>query len=143
MDIASTLASVTAALGLVKELRAIDAQYDKAELKLKIADLTEALSEAKLGLVDVAEQIQAKDSEIAKLNEQLQFRAAKLVDKGHFRYFADEHGNATGVPICPVCERKGLFLRSAQDRKNGAGSVSYVCPSCKADYGYHGVVARG
>ncbi|MDW9787716.1 hypothetical protein GOC19_06390 [Sinorhizobium meliloti] len=142
MDIAGTLASVSAALGLVKELRSIDAQFDKAELKLKIADLTESLSEAKLGLVDVAQELQAKDAEIANLKEQLQFRAAKLVEQGSFRYFADEHGKPTGVPICPVCEKKGLFLKLAQDRSKGAGGVTYACPSCKANYGYSGIVAR-
>ncbi|MDW9786806.1 hypothetical protein GOB29_19705 [Sinorhizobium meliloti] len=142
MDIAAAISGITSALGLVKELRDINAQFDQAELKLKIADLTEALSEAKLGLVDVAEELQAKDAEIANLKEQLQFRATKLVDQGHFRYFADEQGKAAGVPVCPVCETKGLFLKLAQDRSKGAGSVTYVCPSCKANYGYHGVVAR-
>jgi hypothetical protein len=126
----------------VKEIRTIDSQLDKADLKLKIADLTEALSEAKLGIVDVADQIQKKDEEIARLNALLVFKADNLVSKGAFRYFADSDGKASGVPICPVCERKGLFLKLAQDRSKGAGSATYVCPSCKANYGYGGVVAK-
>jgi len=142
MDVAGAISAVTAALGMVKELRAIDAQYDKAELKLKIADLTEALSDAKLGLVDVAQELKSKDAEIAALRDQLAFRAAKLVDQGHFRYFANEEGNASGPPVCPICERKGLFIRLAQDRSKSAGGVTYVCPSCKSDFGYGGVMPK-
>jgi DNA-directed RNA polymerase subunit M/transcription elongation factor TFIIS len=142
MDIVGSISAVSAALGLVKELRAIDAQFDKAELKLKIAELTEALSDAKLGLIDVAEELKAKDGLIAGLRERLEFREAKLVDTGKFRYFADEAGKATGVPICPVCEKKGLHLVLAQDRSKGSGGVTYVCPSCKANYGYSGINAR-
>ncbi|MGB3814028.1 MAG: hypothetical protein WA950_12455 [Shinella sp.] len=137
MDVATAITSVTAALGLVKELREIDVQYDKAELKLKIADLTEALSEAKLGLVDIADQLREKDGQIARLQELLQFRNSKLLDRGQFRFFADEAGNPKGLPICPVCERRGNHLSLAQDRSRGAGGVTYYCPSCKANYGPH------
>lgn len=137
MDVVGSISAVTAAIGLVKELRAIDAQFDKAELKLKIADLSEALSEAKLGLIDVAQQLQEKDAEIKRLNDLLSFKATKLVDKGEFRYFADENGGAMGAPICSRCERKGDFHRVVQDRSKGIGKITYYCPACKANFGPH------
>lgn len=139
MDLAAAMSSVSAALGLVKELRLIDAQFDKAELKLKISDLTEALSEAKLGLVDVAQQLQDKDTEIAELKKKVRYRAEKLIDKNGFRYEAND-GKASGLPYCPACENKGLFIKLAQDR-NTPGHP-FKCPSCRADYGYAGVYAR-
>ncbi len=142
MDLATSLSAVTAALALVKELKQIDAQFDKAELKLKIAGLTEALSDAKLGLVEIAQEMAEKDAEIRRLSELLAYKASNLVEQGAFRYFANEAGEASGVPICPVCEKKGLFLKLAQDRSKGAGAVTYVCPSCKANYGYSGIIAK-
>lgn len=142
MDLASSLSAVSAALSLVKELKQIDAHFDKAELKLKIAELTEALSDAKLGLVEVAQQMVEKDTEIRRLTELLAYRAGNLVEKGPFRYYANDAGEASGAPICPVCERKGLHLQLVQDRSKGAGAATYVCPSCKANYGYSGVYAK-
>ncbi|MGO7133426.1 hypothetical protein AB9E06_21470 [Rhizobium leguminosarum] len=142
MDVVGSISAVTAALGLVRELRSIDTQFDKAELKLKITALTESLSDAKQGLIEVADQLRKKDEEIARLNALLSFRDEKLVDKGQFRYFADEAGDAKGLPICPVCERKGNYLVLAQDRSKGAGRITYYCPGCKANYGPHVPVAR-
>lgn len=139
MDITGSIAAVTAALGLVKELRSIDAQFDKAELKLKIADLTEALSEAKLGLVDVAEQLRTKDAEIADLKQKIIYRAENLIDHNGFRYASDD-GQAHGLPYCPACEHKGLYIKLAQDRSTNG--YPYKCPSCKANYGSMGIYIK-
>lgn len=135
MDIAGSLSAVSAALGLVKELREIDVQFDKAELKLKIAELTSALSDAKLGLVDVAEELKLKESEIARLQGIIDFRETKLIDKGQFRYFADSEGKPIGLPLCPPCEKNGDFLAVVQDRSKGVGKITYYCPKCKSNYG--------
>jgi hypothetical protein len=135
MDIAGSLSAVTAALSLVKELREIDTQLDKAELKLKITDLTSALSDAKLGLIEIAEDVRAKESEITRLKNIIEFRETKLVDKGQFRYFADKNGNATGLPLCPLCEKTADFLSLTQDRSKGIGKITYYCPKCKSNYG--------
>lgn len=139
MDITGTISAVASALSVVKELRAIDAQFDKAELKMKIASLTEALSDAKLGLVDVAEQIRDKDREILELRSKLKYRAENLVDQNGFRY-ENKDGKAYGAPYCPVCEQKGVYLKVAQDRNTNGHP--FKCPSCKADYGYPGVFAK-
>lgn len=136
MDIAGSIAAVGSALTIVKELKEIDAQLDQAALKLKIAELTEALAEAKLGLVDVLEDLRAKDQEIVRLNEKLKYRAENLSDFNGFRY-QNINGLPKGLPYCPACEAKGLYIKLAQDRSSRG--VPYKCPSCRADYGYHGV----
>ncbi|MCD4509728.1 hypothetical protein LQT97_00625 [Brucella pseudogrignonensis] len=137
VDISAALSAVTAAMGLAKELRSIDKEFDKAELKLKIADLAEALSDAKQNILTIGDDLRERDAEITRLQSLLNFKAEKLIDKGQFRYFADAEGKATGMPICPVCERKGNFLAIVQDRSRGAGGINYLCPSCKANYGMH------
>ncbi len=137
MDIVTALASVTAALKLAKELRDIDHQLDKADLKLKVAQMTEALAKAQTALTDAEAELRAKGEEISKLKAGLQFRATKLVDRGQFRFFADEAGNAKGTPICPRCEQRGEYLAVVQDRSKGIGKITYYCPGCKANYGPH------
>lgn len=139
MDIVGTIAAVGSALGVVKELKEIDAQYDQAALKLKIADLTTALADAKLGLVDVAEQLKAKDGEISDLKAKLRYRAENLVEHNGFRYQSNG-GKADGLPFCPVCEAKGVYLKVVQVLN--APGQPFCCPSCKANYGRYGVYLK-
>ena len=135
MDLAAGLSALTAAIGLVRELKSADAQFSEASLKLKIAELSVALADAKSAMVDASEALRARDAEISRLRTELDFRSTKLVDKGQFRYFVDESGNPTGTPICPKCEKKGEYLSVVQDRSKGAGRVTYYCPGCRSNYG--------
>jgi DNA-directed RNA polymerase subunit M/transcription elongation factor TFIIS len=137
MDIASTLTTITAALGLAKELRDINDQVNEAELRLKVAELMTALADARTGLVEVAEQMRSKDGEIEKLRSELAFRSTRLVDKGQWRFFADANGNATGRPICQKCEKRSEYFELVQDRSKGAGGATYFCPGCRSNYGTH------
>jgi hypothetical protein len=52
MDVAGALATITAAIGLAKELRDIDRQFHMAALRLKIVELTDALATAKAALLE-------------------------------------------------------------------------------------------
>ncbi|WP_192252592.1 hypothetical protein [Mesorhizobium caraganae] len=69
----------------------------------------------------------------------VKYRAENLIDHNGFRYQAKD-GKASGLPYCPVCEAKGLFLKIVQDV--GIAGHPYRCPSCKAQYGYHGLGAE-
>ncbi|MFN4062315.1 MAG: hypothetical protein ACK4IA_16400 [Paracoccus hibiscisoli] len=131
MDLPAAISAITASIGLARELKNIDASFDKAELKLKVAELTAALAEAKLGLVDVASQLQEKDDEISQLRKTIETKELHLKQIGNNTYFT-VGGIPKGAPICPVCEKKGLFLQMVQTLKPGR---TYACPHCKADYG--------
>lgn len=142
MDLAGALTAVTAGLRLAKELRDIDHQLDAAELKLKLVDVTEALADAKSALIDAQAALGEKDAQIDDLSKRLRFRETKLVDRGQFRYFANDDGNARGRPVCPRCEARGEYLQLAQDRSKGIGRITYYCPGCKANYGPHVPIGR-
>jgi hypothetical protein len=135
VDINAALGAVTAAIGLAKELRSIDKEYDKAELKLKVADLAESLADAKQNILAIGDDIRERDEEIARLRSILNFKSDKLIDKGQFRYFIDKDGYPKGNPICPVCEKQGDFLSVVQDRSKGIGKITYYCPKCRSNYG--------
>ncbi|WP_192257364.1 hypothetical protein [Mesorhizobium caraganae] len=131
MDIAATISAVTAAIGLAKEIRSIDAQIDQAELRLKIADLTSSLAEAKMGLVDVADQLRQKDNEIARLSA-FEGDLSDKIFKDGFHMDAFEDGTPKGDPYCPYCiERKmGLFRLHHLDKPGRPSG----CPHCKTVY---------
>ena len=135
MDVAALLSTISAAIGFARELNSVDVQVDQATLKLKIAELTGALAEAKLGLVEVADLMRDKDAEIAGLAKAIAYKAEHLVERGPYRYKAIE-GHPLGLPFCPVCEGRGLFIHIVQHRGNGNG-ISYHCPACKSQFGSH------
>ena len=135
MDIAALLTTVSAAIGFARELNNVDVQLDQATLKLKVAELTSALADAKLGLVDVAEQMRAKDTQIGELKNSLVYKAEQVIERGAYRYKSVK-GHPVGLPLCPICEGRGLFINMVQHRGNGQG-ISYHCPACKAQFGSH------
>lgn len=132
MDITGAISGITAALGLVKELRDINAQFDQAELKLKIADITVSLADAKSSLVDADEQIRAKDDEIARLKEAFR-RTEATVEKHGYRYRVGVDGQPKGLPFCTVCLEDGRFSLTVHSSKPGRPAV---CPRCKSDFGF-------
>lgn len=107
-------------------MRGIDKAVDAAEFKLKIADLTGALSDIKLALTEAREELASKEAEINALKKQFH-RSSEMVEKKGFKYNKGEDGKPRGKPYCPVCEqRSGQFYHLARI----AGKD--ICPNCKA-----------
>lgn len=115
-----------------KELRDIDNQFDKAELKLKIADLSSALADAKHGILDAGDLVKAKDQEIEALKETLRFKADTVLVNG-YRYRKNDDGGAAGHAYCTSCASDDRWIETITSQ--GAGRHT-VCPRCKADFGY-------
>jgi hypothetical protein len=66
VDIMGALATANQAINLAQDLRGID-KLDAASYRLKIADLTNALSDIKLALTDAKEEYAYKEDQIDKL----------------------------------------------------------------------------
>jgi DNA repair exonuclease SbcCD ATPase subunit len=126
VDMMTALATASQAVRLAQDLRGIDKAVDEAEFKLKVADLTVALSDLKLALAQAREELSAKDMEIAGLKKQLQ-RSAETIEVKGFKYKKGDDDQPRGAAFCPVCEQKhGQFyhLTRIMGRE--------VCPHCKA-----------
>lgn len=132
MDIAASIAAITAALGLVKELKEIDASFDKAEMKLKLAELTGALADAKLGIIDAQDEVASRNKEIERLTAHLKFRDDETVVLKGYRYHT-EAGEPKGRPYCPICEESGSLIRTIT---SSAPGHPITCPKCKSVFGY-------
>jgi hypothetical protein len=129
VDIMGALATASQAIKLVQDLRGIDRAMDAAEYKLKIADLTDALSNIKLALTDAKEDLASKDAEIDKLKKQFQRRADTVEYQG-FKYDKGKDGKPRGVAYCSVCEQKsGLLFHLNRVEGN------HICPNCKSNFG--------
>ncbi|MFT7594819.1 MAG: hypothetical protein ACI8R4_002143 [Paracoccaceae bacterium] len=71
MDVVTGLATISQALGIVRELRDLDASIGKAEFKLKIVELTEVLADTKVALSEAKVTLADKDERISELKRAL------------------------------------------------------------------------
>ena len=130
-SIAAILTSIKTATDIAKFLRESDLSLERAELKLKLADLVGTLAEAKMELAEIQETLSAKDKRISELEEAFESKDM-LVRKNDAFYAADEHGNPTGTPYCFRCwendhKKRHLVHDSKEWRKR-------VCTACGHRY---------
>jgi hypothetical protein len=129
--IGAALSSLKTAADIAKFLRASDFNIEKAELKLKMADLVSALAEAKLELVDVQEEILEKEKVISQLKEAFENKD-QLTRRYDAYYKIDENGEPMGVSFCLRCwevdhKKRQLVHDALEHNKN-------VCTCCGQRY---------
>ena len=105
MDISSGISAAANAIAIAKTLKSIEASYDHAALKAKIAEIYEGLADAKLALIDAKEAIAGLEKECSRLKSVNSERAGLVTGSGGYRYFAGMNGYPTGYPVCPKCEQ--------------------------------------
>jgi hypothetical protein len=129
-DPATVVSTISAAIGLAKELNSIDKAMDQATWKLKVADLTSALADAKMGAIELKEALDQRDKEIARLTKAFEFKG-ETIEK-HNMLYEKRNGRPVGMPFCPRClQVDGRFMKLTPLRKEGRPSQ---CPQCKTEY---------
>ena len=119
---------VQTATQIVRFIRDADMALETADLKLKIADLVDALGDAKLSLADVREIIESKEAEIQRLTEALKNKAAVARHEDAY-YELDGAENLVGTPYCVHCfETRHELIAIHQNPDNRRQSF---CPKCK------------
>jgi hypothetical protein len=129
-DIATTLTLLGNAVKVVRDLNQIDREYDKAELKLKIAELSGALANAQMTLSEAQQELNGKDAEIAKLRKVFEEKQT-LVEYNGFHYRKRADGSPQGTPYCRRCLQEGKLFLTSIVMKTGR---PMACPECKAEY---------
>ena len=119
----TTLKTATELLGLIK---ASDVSLDKAETKLKLANLTETLADLKLRLVDVKVLVSDKETEIRILKDQLNQKKSMSYEEPY--YWVVEDGKNDEGPFCQKCYdgAQKLIRLQSQDAKG-----CWKCCECK------------
>ena len=135
----AALSSLKAATDIVIFLRKSDFSLERAELKLKFAELASSLVDAKIELAEVQEALVKKDKRIEELEEAFQSKDS-LVREYDAYYALDQKGRAIGVPFCLSCwENEHKKRQLVKDAKEFQVSV---CTSCKQRYDSRGVFTK-
>jgi hypothetical protein len=108
-----------------------DLSLQRAELKLKLADLVSALAEAKIELTEIQETLSVKDKQIAELEDAFQSKDS-LIRHYDAYYLADENGKPAGTAYCLRCwendHKKHQLVEDAKEH------TKRVCTACGHRY---------
>lgn len=132
MDIASSIAAATSALQIIKEIRAINTEFDKAELKAKLADVMSQMADAKMGLIEAEERLHAMDIELSRMQEAIIKRDNETIEVRGYQYRKNASGKPMGSPYCPICMDEGRFVLTTHVTEPGRPTK---CPKCKSNFG--------
>jgi hypothetical protein len=131
--ISTLLAGIKTAFDIAQTLRTTDISLEKADLKLKLAELIDALADAKIGITEINSLVHKKDQEIAKLKDALKLKSNLVRKKGAY-FETDENGQARGDPYCSHCwETEHIAVHIHQ---NPELHRIMECPHCKSEFRY-------
>lgn len=126
--VAAFITSIKNATDMAKAIREAGVTLEKAETRLKMAELIEALAEAKIQAADIQELLREKNRRIAELEKALKLNT-NLVRSGDAYYESDENENPIGDPYCSYCwERNHITVHLSSTR------MHKLCPNCQNVY---------
>ena len=127
VDFAVALTAISQAVNVVKGLNQIDREFDKAELKLKIAELSSALATAQMTLAEAQKEFSEKDGQIGRLEAAFREKQ-ELVEYRGFYYRKASDGTPLGRPYCPRCVQEGSLFMMTRTPK-----AQFACPKCRVE----------
>lgn len=124
------LGSLKAASDIVRGISAASTSLEKAELKLRIAELADLLVGARMAVVEAQEEIISLRAQVAALRARADDRS-KLVKRGNVYFFNEDAGESG--PYCPrCCESTHTRMPVTKLPAGFAALGTYQCPECKA-----------
>jgi hypothetical protein len=132
MDIIAGLGAATEGLKLIGELRKIDKEVDKAELKLRLVELADKLLDAKQALQDAQDERRCLLEKITQLEDDLKLKI-KLQDEQGLLFEIEGQGVRVGEPYCNSCYVKESKLFRLLSTSSMQGP--YKCSNCKGYFG--------
>ncbi len=121
------LGSVKTATEIAKLLKDSDLSLEKAEMKLKLAELVSALADAKIELAEVQELISSKDKKIKELEEAFEVKK-NLIYEPPYYWLNDKDGKKGS--FCQQCyDKEKTLIRLYQSSRS-----IWECKTCKNFY---------
>jgi hypothetical protein len=123
-QVPALLGSIKTAFEITKMLRETDASLEKAESKMRLAELISTLADAKIEVTEIQQVLLSKDAEIRELQEKLKIKAQLQWESP---YYWRVDGTEKDGPFCQHCYDKNRELIRLQ----GNGEGYWECKACK------------
>lgn len=140
--ITTFLGSIKTATELAKAIKGAGLSLEKAETKLKMAELISALADAKIQAAEIQDLIQEKDKRISELENLLKFKSSLYYENGVYLNKTDKDSS----PYCSHCWEVNKLPIHLNFKKcieiidevidESRYTNLYVCPSCKNNVNY-------
>ena len=129
--ITTILGNLKVATDIAKALRDSDLSAERAELKLKLAEMMSALADAKIETMEIQHLLLGKEHQIAELEEAFQSKHSLIkVHDAYYRHNAS--GSPIGEPFCAHCwqvkHKQHTLCRDSKD------NFVRVCIACGHKY---------
>lgn len=125
--VTTVLASIKSATEIAKVFKDSDVSFEKAEFKLKLADLISALADARIEVTEIQQLLIEKDAEIRELKENLSVKEKVTWEEPSYWLINGENKDG---PFCQQCYDKNKELIRLQ----GNGEGYWVCKACQNSY---------
>jgi len=129
------LSSIKAATDIARLLKDTNLSLEKAEAKLKLAELVGSLADAKIQIAEVQDLLLEREAKIKKLEERADTKKNVLWEAPW--YWHMDGGKKDG-PFCQQCYDKDSALIRLQDLENGY----WICNTCQNTYAMKGRAYR-
>lgn len=126
-SISTALASIKTATDIAKLIKDSDITFERAEAKLKLAELISVLADAKIQIAEIQQALLDKDAELRDAKEKLAIKE-NLQWESPYYWLLD--GTKKDGPYCQCCYDKDKALIRLQDCSNG----TWYCRVCKGTY---------
>jgi hypothetical protein len=128
--ISAGISSIKVAIDIAKELKGVTSAIKDAEVKLKIAELLEAMSEVKIRLVEAQDENLELKETIKGLESALK-RQDEVVFRDGYYYLAEPQEGKPDGPFCSNCfTTKQLLCLLGEVTGRELKFGKYHCPSC-------------
>jgi hypothetical protein len=126
-QISAVLTSIKTATDIAGLVKDSDTTLEKAEIKLKLAELISTLADTKIQIAEIQQTLIDKDSELKAAKEQLDIKT-KLHWGAPYYWIID--GDKKDGPYCQCCSDKDHLLIRLQGNGNG----HWRCGICKSGF---------
>jgi hypothetical protein len=129
MTIGTVITSIKTASDIAKLIKDSGTTLEKAEIKLKIADLIGNLADARIEMASIQELLLEKDTLIKELNDKLNLKNKMVWESP---YYFIENGDQKDGPYCQNCFDSAQQLIRLQKDKFTEGL--WACTNCSESY---------
>lgn len=127
--ITAALSGIKIASDIAKLIKNSGASLETAEIKLKLAELIEALADAKIEIANFREVISDNEAEIRRLQAQMDTKDQTVWEDPYY-FVLNKNGEKDG-PYCQKCyDSNKKLIRLQSPGKNGY----WQCNECKSGY---------
>lgn len=127
----SALSCISTATEIAKIIKDGAAGLEKAEYKMKMAELLEALADTKVKMVEIKEALAAKDEKIKELEKAFEIKEEILKYRDAV-YLKNSANKPTGEPFCLCCwQQQRKLSHLATEPKD---RLIQFCSSCKTKF---------